>query len=256
MKNIYFLSDAHLGSRAIPHARQQEIRLVRFLDEIKDKAQAVYLLGDIFDFWFEYKNVVPKGFTRILGKISELTDMGVEVHFFVGNHDLWCNDYFEKECGMTLHHDPITVELGDQLFLMGHGDGLGDPSRSFRMLRGIFRSKVCQWLFGHLVHPRWGVGFGMAWAKHSRLKHGNEGGDPPYMGDDEEYLVVYAKQYLQEHPDVNYFIFGHRHVQADIPLSKQSRVLILGDWISQYTYAVYDGERIYLENYLEGDSQP
>lgn len=256
MKNIYFLSDAHLGSQAIPHARQQERRLVRFLDEIKDKAQAVYLLGDIFDFWFEYKNVVPKGHTRILGKISELTDMGVEVHFFTGNHDIWCKDYFTKECGMTMHYDPITVELGDQLFMLGHGDGLGDPSRMFRILRAFFRNKPCQWLFQHLVHPRWGVGLGLRWAMHSRQKHGLEGGDPPYLGEDKEYLVQFAKRYLQEHPDINYFVFGHRHIELNLPLPQHSRIVILGDWITSFTYAVFDGEHIYLENYLEGETEP
>ncbi len=255
MKNIYFLSDAHLGSLAIPHARQQERRLVRFLDEIKDKAQAVYLLGDIFDFWYEYKYVVPKGFTRLLGKISELTDMGVEVHFFVGNHDVWAKDYFEKECGMVVHHACQTVELGDQLFLLGHGDGLGDPSRSFRFLRRFFNNRFCQRCFSCL-HPRWAMSVALKWAQKSREKHGLEGGDPPYLGENDEYLVQYAKQYLATHPNVNYFVFGHRHIELDLMLSRQSRIVILGDWINQFTYAVYDGEHMFLENYIEGESQP
>lgn len=253
MKNIYFLSDAHLGSLAVPHARQQERRIVRFLDEVKDKASAVYLLGDIFDFWFEYKHAVPKGFTRLLGKISELTDMGVEVHFFIGNHDIWCKDYFEKECGMTMHYEPVTLELGDELFLLGHGDGLGDPSRMFRFLRGFFHNRFCQMCFA-AIHPRWGMAFGLNWAKHSREKHARCGGDPPYMGEDREYLVRYAKQYLTDHPDVNYFVFGHRHIQLDLALAKRSRLIILGDWISKFTYGVYDGEHFYLENYVEGES--
>lgn len=253
MKNIYFLSDAHLGSWAIPHSRQHERRLVRFLDEIKDKAQAVYLLGDMFDFWYEYKYVVPKGYTRLLGKISELTDMGVEVHFFTGNHDIWCKDYFEKECGMIVHHQPVTVELADKLFLLGHGDGLGDPSRSFRFMRSLFRNRLCQRLFS-MIHPRWAMQFGYTWAKHSRRKHEAAGGEPPYMGENEEYMVVYAKQYLQDHPDVNYFIFGHRHIELDLMLTRNSRIMILGDWISQFTYAVFDGEHMFMENYLEGET--
>lgn len=255
MKNVYFLSDVHLGSRAIPHARQQERRLVRFLDEVKDKASAVYLLGDVFDFWFEYKHVVPKGFTRLLGKISELTDNGVEVHFFTGNHDIWCKDYFVTECGMTMHHEPITIELGDKLFLLGHGDGLGDPSLAFRFLRTFFHNRFCQLCFAAL-HPRWGMGFGLSWARHSRMKHGLEGGDPPFLGEDKEYLVRYAKQYLADHPDVNYFVFGHRHIELDLPLAPSSRIVILGDWITQFTYAVFDGEHIYLENYIEGETTP
>ncbi len=227
---------------------------MRFLDEIKDKASAVYLLGDMFDFWYEYKHVVPKGYTRLLGKISELTDCGVEVHFFTGNHDIWCKDYFEQECGMRIHRDPITVEIGDKLFYVGHGDGLGDPDPKFRFLRGIFRNKLCQTLFSSL-HPRWAMAFGQNWAKHSRLKHSQEGGDPPYMGEGKEYLVLFAKEYLKQHPQVNFFMFGHRHIELDLMLTRQSRIMILGDWISQFTYAVYDGQNMFMENYIEGETQ-
>ena len=147
MKSVYFLSDAHLGCRSIPHDRTRERRLVRFLDGIKDKASAVYLLGDIFDFWYEYKTVVPRGYTRFLGKLSELADRGVEVHFFTGNHDIWCGDYLVKECGVTLHTEPMTVEMGDKVFMLAHGDGLGDPDRKFRFLRAVFRNRLCQLLF-------------------------------------------------------------------------------------------------------------
>ena len=139
MKNIYFISDAHLGSLAVPHRRMQERRLVRFLDEIKPTAEAIYMLGDMFDFWFEYQTVVPKGFTRFLGKISELTDMGIEVHYFTGNHDIWCLDYLEKECGVTLHRGPLTTEIADKTFFLAHGDGLGDRDWKFGFLRGILK---------------------------------------------------------------------------------------------------------------------
>ncbi len=259
MKNIYFLSDAHLGSKALKHTRQQERRLVRFLDEIKTKAEAVYLLGDMFDFWFEYRTVVPKGFTRFLGKLSELTDLGVEVHFFTGNHDIWCWDYLTEECGIILHRDPITISIADKTFYIGHGDGLGDPDPKFKFIRSIFHSPFCQWLFRWL-HPDLGVAFGLTWAKHSRLKHepglnNGEGGDPPYMGEDKEPLVRYAKDYLKAHPDVNFFLFGHRHIELDLMLSHQCRLLILGDWITQCTYAVFDGEHFFMENYVEGETE-
>jgi len=253
MKNIYFLSDAHLGSRALRHTRQQERRLVRFLDDIKEKAEAVYLLGDMFDFWFEYRMVVPRGFTRFLGKLSELTDSGVEVHYFAGNHDLWTWDYLVEECGVILHREPMTLSLADKTFYIGHGDGLGDPDPRFRFIRSIFHSPLCQWLFRWL-HPDLGMRFGLNWAKHSRLAHG-EGGDPPYLGEDKEHLVLYAKDYLRSHPDVNYFLFGHRHIELDLMLSDQCRMIILGDWISQYTYAVFDGEHLYMENYVEGETK-
>jgi UDP-2,3-diacylglucosamine hydrolase len=254
MKPIYFLSDAHLGSRALKHGRTQERRLVRFLDSIKEKAGAVYLLGDMFDFWYEYKLVVPKGYTRFLGKVSELTDLGVEVHFFTGNHDIWAYDYLERECGCIIHRQPITVELADKLFFLAHGDGLGDPNRTFKFLRWLFHNRPAQVCFSAL-HPRWGIDLGLRWAEKSRLKH--EAEEPPtYLGEDREHLVLFAKDYLREHPDVNYFIFGHRHIELDLFLSKEARVIILGDWISQFTYAVFDGQTIQLNNYLEGETQP
>ena len=144
MKNVYFLSDAHLGSLAIPHQRMQERRLVRFLDSIKEKAAAIYLLGDMFDFWYEYKYVVPKGFTRFLGKLSELTDMGVEVHYFTGNHDIWAYEYLEKECGVILHKKEETTEIYGHEFFLAHGDGMGDPNKSFKLIRAIFNSRFCE----------------------------------------------------------------------------------------------------------------
>ena len=249
---VYFLSDAHLGSLAIPHRRMQERRLVHFLDEIKDKAEAVFLLGDMFDFWYEYRQVVPKGYTRFLGKISELTDMGVEVHYFIGNHDIWAYHYLEEECGVILHKKPVTLELQGKTFYLAHGDGLGDPDHKFRFIRSIFRNRFCQRMFD-LVHPDLGVKFGLTWAKHSRLKR-KDGVEPPYMGEDKEYLVLFAKEYLKEHPDIDYFLFGHRHIELDLMLSHQSRLMILGDWITQFTYAVFDGEHLYMENYEEGAS--
>ena len=177
-------------------------------------------------------------------------------HYFTGNHDIWCLDYLEKECGVTLHHQPLTLEIGDQTFYLAHGDGLGDGDWKFKLIRGIFHNKFCQWMFRWL-HPAFGMPFGLNWAKHSRMKHGSSlngnGGDPPYQGEDKEPLVIFAKQYLKEHPEVDYFIFGHRHIELDLAISHQTRVLILGDWISQFTYAVYDGEQLYLERYTEGE---
>ena len=254
MKNVYFLSDAHLGSWAIPHARTQERRLVRFLDSIKHKASAVYLLGDMFDFWNEYRYVVPKGYTRFLGKISELTDMGVEVHFFTGNHDIWTYGYLQQECGMTVHTKPGTTEIADKVFFLAHGDGLGDPDHKFKLLRKVFHNRFCQRLL-NFFHPRWGMWLGLTWAKHSRMKR-VDGAEPPYMGEDKEHLVLFTKQYMKSHPDIDFFIYGHRHIELDLMLSQKSRMLILGDWISQFTYAVFDGEHLFLEEYVEGETHP
>ena len=265
MKNIYFISDAHLGSWALQHRRMQERRLVRFLDSIKDKAAAVYMLGDMFDFWDEYKFVVPKGYTRFLGKISELTDMGVEVHYFTGNHDIWTYGYLEQECGVILHRKPLTTEIYGKLFFMAHGDGLGDPDHKFKFLRWVFHNGVCQRLL-NFVHPWWGMQLGLTWAKHSRLKRA-DGKEAPYMGEDKEFLVLFTKEYMQTHPDIDYYLYGHRHIELDLTLPKpvgqrqssvstRPRLLILGDWIWQFTYAVFDGEHMFLETYVEGESQP
>jgi len=253
MKNVYFLSDAHLGSLAIKHGRTQERRLVNFLDQIKHKAAAIYLLGDMFDFWYEFKTVVPKGYTRFLGKLSELTDMGVEIHFFTGNHDIWCKDYLEKECGLIIHKKPLTTEIYGKEFYLAHGDGLGDPDKKFQFLRSLFHNKFLQTLFS-AIHPRWSVAFGLKWAERSRLKR-EDGKEPDYMGEDKEYLVIYTKKYLKTHPDINFFIYGHRHIELDLQLTKTSRVLILGDWINLFTYAVFDGEHLFMEQFIEGETE-
>ena len=253
MKNVYFLSDAHLGSLAIDHRRTQERRLVNFLDSIKHKASAVYLLGDMFDFWYEFKTVVPKGYTRFLGKLSELTDLGVEVHFFIGNHDIWCGDYLETECGVILHREPMTTEICGKEFYLAHGDGLGDRDMGFKLLRTLFHSHTMQRLFSAL-HPRWSVALGLQWAKHSRLKR-IDGKDPDYMGEDKEPLVLYTKEYLKGHPGINFFIYGHRHIELDLMLSSTARIVILGDWINFFSYAVFDGEHLFLENYIEGETK-
>ena len=252
-KNVYFLSDAHLGSLAIPHGRTQERRLVRFLDSIKEKASAVYLLGDMFDFWNEYRYVVPKGYSRFLGKLSELTDNGVEVHFFAGNHDLWTYGYLEEECGVIVHKAPVTTEIYGKVFFLAHGDGLGDPDNKFKILRKLFHNRTCQRLL-NFVHPRWGMALGLNWAKHSRLKRA-DGKEVPFMGEDKEFLVRFARDYKRSHPNIDYFLFGHRHIELDLPIDKSTRMLILGDWTWQFTYAVFDGEHLFLGEYVEGESK-
>ncbi|MDO5761100.1 MAG: UDP-2,3-diacylglucosamine diphosphatase [Bacteroidales bacterium] len=286
MKNIYFISDAHLGSRAIEHRRTHERRLVNFLDQIKDKAEAVYMLGDMFDFWFEYKEVVPKGYTRFLGKVSELTDLGVEVHFFAGNHDQWMGDYLERECGAIIHRSPSTIDLYGKIFYLAHGDGLDSRDKEWktRFMFWCFRNRTLQHM-ARWIHPHFFMNFGLNWAKHSRMSRqkrqpetdaegrvktaegfynstklvgyesaqGN--GEEPYKGEDKEGLVLYAKDYLKTHPDINYFIFGHRHIEVDLLLSKDARVVILGEWMTLFTYAVWDGEHLFVDNFIEGETK-
>ena len=200
------------------------------------------------------KYVVPKGYTRFLGKLSELTDMGVEIHYFTGNHDIWAYEYLEKECGLILHKKPETTELYGKMFFLAHGDGLGDPNKSFKLIKSIFHNKICQWAFSAL-HPRWGMWFGLNWAKHSRMKRPN-GEEPAYMGENREHLVLFTKKYIQYHSNVDYFIYGHRHIEVDLQLTKKARMIILGDWITHFTYVVWDGNHLLMSQYIEGESQP
>ena len=269
------MSDAHLGSRALADPKAHERRLCDFLTSVMDDAEAIYMLGDMFDFWFEYHNVVPKGCTRFLGKLSELTDRGVEVHFFTGNHDIWAFDYLERECGVSIHRAPMVVELkrdvvGEQgvaaplRLYLAQGDGLGDECRSFRFIRAVFHSGLCQWLFRNLVPADLGVEFGLRWAKHSRMRHSfggvvtNEFGDvlttnisneEPFKGEDREELVLFAKGHLSEHPEIDAYVFGHRHIELDLMLGKEKRLIILGEWMNLYTYAVWDGTNLTLSNF-------
>jgi UDP-2,3-diacylglucosamine hydrolase len=176
------------------------------------------------------------------------------VHFFIGNHDIWCHDYLTKECGVVMHYEPLTMEIHGKEFYLAHGDGLGDPDRTFNLLRAMFRNRTLRYLFA-AIHPRWSVEWGLNWAKHSRLKR-EDGKEPDYMGEDKEHLVLFSKEYLKSHPDINYFIYGHRHIMLDLMLNKSTRMMILGDWISYFSYAVFDGENLFLEEYIEGETQP
>lgn len=241
---IFFASDLHLGSTVMGDPLVREKRFVGWLDSIKEEAKAIYLMGDIFDFWFEYKKVIPKGFSRFLGKLAELSDAGIEIHFFTGNHDVWAFDYLPKEMGVIVHREPLITELYDKNFYLAHGDGLGDSSLSFRIIRAIFHNKVCQFLFT-ILPTNWGISFAHWWSSHNREKDIEESSD--YLGEDKEHLVLFAKDYLKKHPGINFFVFGHRHIMLDLQIEKQSRVVILGDWLEHFSYAVYDGETLSLE---------
>lgn len=240
---IYFVSDAHLGSLLLTDKIEHERKLVRWLEQVRPSAQAIYLLGDIFDFWFEYKTVVPKGYVRLLGKLAEMVDAGIEIHFFTGNHDIWTFGYLEQEVGLIVHRKPETIDIGGKRFYMAHGDGL-DNDKGFKFIRKVFHSQLAQRLFGYFP-VRWGQQFGYNWSKQNRLKHQTY--DGKYMGEHQENLVVYSKNYLQQHPDINYFVYGHRHVALDLKIQKNSRIIILGDFVSIFSYGVFDGENFTLE---------
>lgn len=247
-KKIYFASDAHLGSRFHKDPIAVEKRLVRWLDSIKEEAAAVYLLGDVFDYWYEYKYVVPKGFTRFLGKLAELSDKGVEIHIFYGNHDIWMFDYLPSEIGAILHQGPILVDLLGKRFFLGHGDEVGERKPMFRFIRALFRNKLCQLIYAG-VHPRWTSGFAQSCSLQSRKSGMTNKSAECYQGEAAEYLIVFAKEYLQTHPEINFFIFGHRHIMLDLMLSRNSRLLIAGDWLQYFSYIVWDGEQLSMNQF-------
>ena len=244
-KNIYFLSDFHLGAPNAAESLLREKKIIRFLDEIKFNAQAIFIVGDLFDFWYEYKKVVPKGYVRILGKIAELTDAGITVHFFVGNHDMWMKDYFEKELNTAVYFEPKEFVFSGRKFLIGHGDGLGPGDKGYKFIKKIFRNRFSQLIFGALP-PNLGIGIADYFSRKSRVKTGKT--NEVFLGEEKEWLVIYSKNILlQKHYD--YFIFGHRHLPLDIFLNENSRYINLGDWIKYFSYAVFDGNNLTLEYY-------
>lgn len=244
-KKIYFLSDFHLGAPDHAKSLEREKRLVQFLDEIKNDAGEIFLVGDMFDFWYEYKKVVPKGYVRLLGKLAELSDAGVQLHFFVGNHDMWMKEYFQQELNMPVYYEPKEFERNGKKFLIGHGDGLGPGDHGYKRLKKIFRNPACQWLFG-ILPPVIGVGLANYLSRRSRAQTGSS--EEVFLGEDKEWLIIYCKEVLQKE-NFNFFVFGHRHLAIDYRLSKDSRYINLGDWIRYFTYAVFDGEKMELKSY-------
>ena len=244
---IYFLSDFHLGAPNYESSLEREKKIVRFLDEIKNDAQEIFLLGDVFDFWFEYKRAIPKGFVRLQGKIAELTDQGIPVHWFIGNHDMWIFDYVPKELGVVMHRKEIVREFGGKKFFIGHGDGLGPGDHGYKFIKAVFRNKICQWLFARL-HPNFGIGLANFFSRKSRVATGDN--DAKFYGEEKEMLIQFCKSTLKkEHFD--FFIFGHRHLPIDFQVSENSKYINTGDWIRYFSYAVYDGQSIDLKYFKE-----
>lgn len=245
-KKIYFASDQHFGAPNKEESKVREARFVRWLDTIKQDAQALYIVGDLFDFWFEYATVVPKGYVRVLGKLAELADSGVQLHFFTGNHDMWAFDYLPQEIGLTLYREPVVHEFNSTKMLIGHGDGLGPGDYSYKFLKKVFANPVCQWLFARL-HPNFGIGIANYFSKSSRASNG--GHDKTYLGAENEWLAIYCKEYLEKDPSINYFVFGHRHLPLSIQLNKNSSYINIGDWIVDFTYGVFDGTSFKVETF-------
>lgn len=251
-KKIFFLSDFHLGAPDAVSSLQREKQVVRFLDEIKNEAAEIFLVGDMFDFWYEYRRVVPKGYTRLLGKLAELTDAGIQMHFFVGNHDMWMKDYFQKELNIPVYFEPKEFERNGKKFLIGHGDGLGPGDGGYKFLKKIFRNPVCQWLFG-ILPPFFGMGLANYLSKRSRTQTGAT--EEVFLGEEKEWLIIYCKEVLKE-KNFDFFVFGHRHLAIDFRLNNNSRYINLGDWIRYFTYAEFDGNQMQLRFFLNKEARP
>ena len=244
-KKIYFASDNHLGAPTTEASFPREKKFVAWLDEIKHDAAAIFLLGDLFDFWFEYKTVIPKGFTRTLGKLAEISDSGIPIHYFVGNHDLWMNGYFEEELNIPVYHKPKEFTFNDKTFFIGHGDGLGPGDKGYKRMKKLFTNPFFKWVF-KWAHPDIGMRIAQYFSVKNKLISGDD--DAKFLGEDQEWLAQYCKRKLEDkHRD--YFVFGHRHLPLKIKLNEKSTYVNLGDWVQYYTYGVFDGEQMELKEY-------
>ncbi|AKC22729.1 UDP-2,3-diacylglucosamine hydrolase [Flavobacterium psychrophilum] len=244
-KKIYFASDQHLGAPTAEASFPREQKFVAWLDEIKQDAEAIFLLGDLFDFWFEYKTVVPKGFVRVLGKLAEIRDSGIPIYFFVGNHDLWMDDYFEKELNIPVYHTTKEFIFNNKNFLIGHGDGLGPGDKGYKRMKKVFVHPFSKWLYRWL-HPDIGMKLAQYLSVKNKLISGSE--DVVFLGEDNEWLVQYAK-YKLESKHYDFFVFGHRHLPMEIEVGKNSKYINLGDWIGYFTYGSFDGSIFELKKY-------
>lgn len=241
---IFFASDFHLGLKAGKDPAEREKLVVRWLTTVAPEAREIYLVGDIFDFWWEYKLVVPRGFTRFLGTVSSITDSGIPVHFFTGNHDMWVRDYLSTECGMLVHTSPFTGIIDGKKFHVAHGEGLGNKSTGYRILLWIFRNKPLRVLYS-MLHPRIGIGIGLDWSLHSRFAKGIT---QDFMGEEREDLLRYSRSVVEK-DNIDYFIFGHRHLPMTFNNGSNGRIIFLGDWFSDGSYAEWDGSELYLKSF-------
>ena len=239
----YFASDFHLGIDAKDSSRLREAKIIRWLDAIAHDAKAIYLVGDLFDFWFEYRSVVPKGHFRFLSKLDQLVSDGIELYLFTGNHDMWMFDYLETELGIEIIRQAVVREIDGKLFYIAHGDGLGSGDFSYKLLKKLFASKICQWLFAR-IHPNLAFRIAQNWSKYSRNSHG----DSRFLGAEKERLIQYSYEFLKSR-HIDFFVFGHRHLPMLFDLGKKSKFVNLGDWLSHYSYAVFDGKNIQLKQF-------
>lgn len=239
----YFISDLHLGASYLD-TRQSEQKVIDWLNSIKSSAKRLILLGDILDYWYEYRHVVPRGYIRFFGKLAELSDSGIEIHWFTGNHDIWIFDYLPAELGITLHRTNEVLDIDGHSFFLSHGDEVGKRKWSFRFIQWLFRNKVAQWCYSW-IHPDLTMILAHKWSSSSRKKN-NQKGEKHFRGEKHEPLVRFAKEYIKNN-NVEYLIFGHRHILLDLMLTRNNRMVILGDWIKHFSYASFDGENLCID---------
>ncbi len=243
---IYFASDFHLGVPNDAASKVREKQIVRWLDSIKQDAAELYLMGDVFDFWFEYKTVVPRGYVRLLGKLAELSDAGIKLHYFTGNHDMWVFDYLPNELNLKLYRKPEIREINGKKFFLAHGDGLGPGDEGYKFIKRVFTNPISQWLFARL-HPNFGIGMAQFWSRKSRIS--TSGSDEKFLGEEKEWLVMFCKELLQKY-HFDFMIFGHRHLPLDLKVGENSRYINLGEWVNYKSYAVFDGSNLELKYFV------
>ncbi len=243
-KKVYFASDFHLGAPDHQQSLVREKKVIRWLASIENSAAAIFLVGDIFDFWFEYKHVIPKGHVRFQGKLAEICDKGIPIFFFHGNHDMWMKDYFQEELGIRIYENQIQLKVNSKRLMVGHGDGLGPGDSIYKLIKKVFRNKIAQWAFKWL-HPNLGMALAHAWSSKSRIRN-NLNGDP--FKEKDEWLFRYCKE-IESNTHHDYYIFGHRHLPLNMPVSSNSHYINLGEWIHHSTYAVFDGHRLELKEF-------
>lgn len=243
-RKVYFASDFHLGFPDAATSLARERRIVRWLDQAAKDADHIFLVGDLFDFWFEYRHVVPKGFVRFLGKLAALQDQGIQIWIFPGNHDLWMWDYLHEQTGARIIHEPVTLRIGTKQFRIGHGDGLGPGDHTYKLLRRfLFKNPLCVWAFGRLIHPDWGIGFADAWSRSSKRRGLHKAAN--FYGQKGEWIWSYCREVEAIEPH-DYYVFGHRHLPLDLPVGDHARYINLGEWLHYYTYAHFDGTQLLL----------
>lgn len=244
-KKIYFAADFHLGVPDHAASLQRERQIIQWLEDIRHDAHSIYLLGDIFDFWFEYKFTIPKGFVRLQGKLAELRDAGIPIIFFTGNHDMWMFDYFPTELGIPIYREPSVIHVGDHKIMIGHGDGLGPGDHTYKMLKRFFNSRICQWLFAR-IHPNLGMRIANTWSRRSRIA--NNSRKETFSRQEDEYLWVYCKT-LEQSSHHDFYIFGHRHLPLNLKVTDNSTYINVGEWVQCKTYAIYDGTNVEVKEF-------